>query len=1503
MLALYRSGRQHDALAAYRRARVTLVEELGIEPGRQLKELEAAVLEQDPALDLAAPGTSRFGLPTLLESVGPAFVGREADLARLRSAWLDAADGRGGFVSVLGPEGIGKSRLVAELAREVQRAGGVVVYGRCGEGGSGVRALLDDVLRGTAASVDALVEEPPAERGAAIVQLLAAQFVGRAVLLVVDDAHLADQDTVELLADVAGWSAAGALLVVATFRTDAEMSAVPLPTASDVGAQVVLHGLDRASLQRVCDMYAVAPWWPDDIDRLEELSGGVPLRVHELASEWARERAIRGVAAAADRSAAAQIRLAGLRAEISQSVEGIQLVLEQRRVNVGPRHRSSSHEAHGGGGECPYKGLATFDTADAAMFFGRERLVAELIARLAGTQLLAVVGPSGSGKSSVVRAGLVPALVSGVLPVAGGWRAVVETPSTWRRDRHRTGDERAAGRQLLVVDQLEELFVGALGREDQQDYVERIVAAAGQPDRCVVVVVRADQLDRCIGFEELGALMNGNDVLIGPMNDIELRRAIERPAQRGGCTFEPGLVDRIVGDVAGRPGALPLLSTALAETWARSDDGVLTLRAYEAAGGVNDAMATLAEEAFAALDPQAKLASRRLLMRLSEVNASGASDMRRRVPLEELEAGEPSRLALAAFVERRLLVVDRDSVEVAHEALLREWPRLRSWMDDDYQGRRLQRRLSDAARAWQATADASELYRGTRLDSALDWAAGHGADVTPHEQAFLDASAHAAARELEDARRRAADKARDNRRLRRSLIGLAALLVVAITAGLLFVIQREQAEGNAREARARALASEAAGAIGEDPELAMLLGLEAVGATEEPLASAVSALHAATQSSRLEYRRPEATAQVDVNPDGTRIVTLAVADRGIALVWDAASGDLVATLPAPGPDLVAEDVRFHPDGTTVAVAYSNEVDGPAPAVVLWDSTSAQVKRVLTGTDDVYCCVDVSTDGQRLVTGNADDSGEHVTIWDVATGAQAVSIQLPSVGEARFLPDGTAVVVGEVTSERVGIYSTSDGTLLRTIPTPGFVPVTVALNAPTDWLALGSQQSREVRIIDFETGRLHRRIPGSDIGPVDWSPDGTRLSIAGSNQAAIRIFDVAAGTDPLVLVGHESGSWDAEFIGAGDRLASVGQYGELRVWDVSPDGPPALGAITPESGSAWTINFAPDGTEVFLGTSGQTIERLSVETGARLAARDTQLVGLLPFWAPVSPDGRFTASTNVIDGASSVLDSQTLDPIATLPACTAPNGFSSEGTLLALDGRQLCVPGFSTVLFEAPAGAELRSRIIEVSSGREVLDLGEVDIHGAVFNPEGLFPADRYVAVGAEFARLDLYDLVEGRLIGSLPVEGGLIKFTFDTTGRWLVVTTGQGRVWVLDMAAVVEGSAPEDAITHDFEAHDGSITGVDVSVDGTLATVGLGEEVRLWNLETGALIVELPTHPPAGLGTLEFSPDGSYLLYTDGKVLRRYDLDVDDLVRLARSLVTRDLTREECATFVIDDCP
>jgi DNA-binding SARP family transcriptional activator/energy-coupling factor transporter ATP-binding protein EcfA2 len=417
MLALYRAGRQRDALATYQRARRLLIEELGVEPGSALRHLEAAMLDQDPGLDRVGllESSPHGALPAALGSVGPAFVGRADELAWLREAWNNALGGRGGFVSVLGPEGMGKTRLLAELAREVQREGAIVLYGRCDHAHRGPTALLDQTLRSGGASL-AAVDVPVDDLAAATLRYVTSWSASHPVLIVLDDLHLADADTLEVVADLAGWSTASRTLIVAAFRS--ELPDADLDQRDGVGmAQITLAGLDHEALRDLCELYGPDLWSAGDLARLQDLTAGVPLLVHEHAGAWAKERVADRVEEAAARSTAARARLATSRRDVALGVEGIQRLAELQRANLAGREA----ELRAGQGlePCPYKGLATFEAADAANFFGRERLVAELVARLAEARMLAVVGPSGSGKSSLVRAGLVPALVAGALPVEG----------------------------------------------------------------------------------------------------------------------------------------------------------------------------------------------------------------------------------------------------------------------------------------------------------------------------------------------------------------------------------------------------------------------------------------------------------------------------------------------------------------------------------------------------------------------------------------------------------------------------------------------------------------------------------------------------------------------------------------------------------------------------------------------------------------------------------------------------------------------------------------------------------------------------------------------------------------------------------------------------------------------------------------------------------------------------------------------------------------------------
>jgi DNA-binding SARP family transcriptional activator/class 3 adenylate cyclase/WD40 repeat protein len=939
ILALYRAGRQRDALDAYQRARRLLVDELGIEPGPDLRRLEAAILAQDPSLDVLRPlpAATPGGLPSALAAVGPAFLGRDAELAWLRGAWADAVEGRGGFVSVLGPEGIGKTRLVAELARELDDEGAAVLYGRCDHAHRGAHALFGQALESAGASLVHL--DPGTEDVGGMAEAVARHLPtwsgGRPVLVVLDELHLGDAETLEVVADLAGWCRAAPMLVIGVFRSDVVQPLSPEEPPGGASSQLALGPLPDDAVGRICELYAAKPWSAEDVGRVYQLTGGVPLLVHEQASEWARERASRHVADASDRVAAARRRLVISRGEIADGVEGIRELLEQRRAQLAGREAQLQASVVAALGGCPYKGLARFEEADAANFFGRERLVAELVARLAESRLLAVVGPSGSGKSSLVRAGLLPALATGVLPGGRPWRATIlcpgPQPAATLARRLQEHDNSANEPRIVFVDQFEETFTAGADRHEQEDFVSRLLALVDQPDTVVVMAIRADHLGRCATFPALADRLTGNDVLVGPMRDTELRRTVELPAQRAGLDVEAGLVDVIVSDVAGRAGALPLLSTALAETWERRDGRGLTLAGYRAAGGVNGALARMAEDAYAALSVGARAAARGLLLRLCDAGEDGDLSRRRRLPVadaaDEHDAG--ARAALETFADRRLVTIDSDSVEVAHEALLREWPRLRSWLEEDVQGRRLHRRLRDAARSWETAGnDPSELYRGTRLGAATDWAASHDDELSQTERAFLAAGQAQSEQELADTRRRADARARSNRRLRALLAGMGVLLVVAVVAGLLAVRENRVAERRASETELQRLLAQSESLQATRRDLATLLALEAnrLSPGVETQSAVLGALQA--DPAFLGYvRTPDGASpfSVAVEVTGNRLVV--GDDAGRLTMFDLSTNEPIgAPIQVAGGEQRVRALVTDPSGTRLAMAFEGSRD-------------------------------------------------------------------------------------------------------------------------------------------------------------------------------------------------------------------------------------------------------------------------------------------------------------------------------------------------------------------------------------------------------------------------------------------------------------------------------------------------------------------------------------------------------------------------------------------------
>ncbi|MGC9334252.1 MAG: BTAD domain-containing putative transcriptional regulator, partial [Anaerolineae bacterium] len=717
---------------------------------------------------------------------------------------------------------------------------------------------------------------------------------------------------------------------------------------------------------------------------------------------------------------------------------------------------SSADEQAPAPGQAPFKGLQYFDTADANLFFGREELTARLADYLHQHRFLAVLGASGSGKSSLVRAGLIPALRKGAPLRRSSWSVHVMTPTDhplvalataltrevesvtaattlvddMAREpralalyaRRLLSDPEHADRDprlLLLVDQFEELFNLCHDPAERMAFVANLSAAlTGELPAPIVVVIalRADFYAHCAQFAALRELLAQQQVYIGPMSANELRRVIEEPSRSGEWTCEPGLVDLILADVGDEPGALPLLSHALLETWRRRRGRTLTLAGYVESGGVRGAIARTAETTYEQLTPDQQAISRSIFLQLTEVSED-TQDTRRRARLSKFvpHPGQapPVEQVLRRLADARLITIDEGSVEVAHEALVREWPRLREWLDEDREGLRLHRGISQAAQEWvRLDRDPGALYRGLRLAQAREWAKSHASELDPLESAFLDASEAraeqmaeereaqrrrelAAAKQLAEAERRRAEaesrRAEEQtytaRRLRRRAALLAAALILAVVLGIVVVGLGRQAQERARVASARELALAALSNLEIDPERSILLALESAqtwSSLGEPIPYDLQdTLHHAIQSSRVRLAWPaggQDILYVGFDPEGDRpLVVTGDRQNGKVTVWELETNRALLTL--PGHVNQFTDVGLSPDGAFLAVPAD---DGE---VVVWNVDSGQEWHRLSGHSGEVMGAAYSPSGDLLATYSTVEQ----IVWDAGSGKKLLEL--------------------------------------------------------------------------------------------------------------------------------------------------------------------------------------------------------------------------------------------------------------------------------------------------------------------------------------------------------------------------------------------------------------------------------------------------------------------------------------------------------------------------------
>jgi WD40 repeat protein len=1124
---------------------------------------------------------------------------------------------------------------------------------------------------------------------------------------------------------------------------------------------------------------------------------------------------------------------------------------------------------------CPYRGLHAFREEDAPFFFGREAVVDRLWDAVSRQSLVALVGASGSGKSSVVRAGVVPRLrrfkggpVWEVVTLMPGERPLhslaavllpLLEPEMTEVDRlaevnklagyllegrvalrdvvaRVLARQQGTDRLLLVADQWEELYTLTREEEARQRFVNEILEAVRTGPLSVVLTLRGDFFGHALSYRPLADRLQDSVITLGPMTREELALAVEKPAEEVHLTFEPGLVERLLDDVGQEPGNLPLLEFALADLWQNRQGGRLLHDVYDHMGRVQGALAQRAEAAYRKLSSLEQQAAVRVFLELIQTG-EGTEDTRRRAGLAEI--GDGARELVQKLAAERLVVTGRDAatgeetVEVAHEALIHHWDRLRGWLNTDRELLLWRQRLRHDLAVWQRTArDEGALLRGVSLAEAERWLADRPEHLAQGEREFIQASLDLRGREQQNRQRL------QRRRMLVLASGLAAALVLLALVGW----QWRRADGEGQKSLARQLAANANLIFtqqGQHINRSMLLAVESL--QRHPTAEG---LHALSQGLALLPRR---VSRVSIPYSGEmrrRILSpcghyLATVDMDYTTrLWDVDSGREIIKLDHK-EELV--NLSFSPDGRWLALILGPDATVGRRLVVLEAATGREVIRLIPGGE--YRVIAWDQRGERLAAAWLDRQSNttSIKVLEISSNREAARLLL-----SRATPD-----------------------------VPGEVVLSMAFSPDGKWLATGGIGLIQVWELSdgHEASRIHPFFPVKGSGTEEehqipelveqmtFNPDGrllvTNRKYAGRIEDTVRIWEASTGR-LLSNLTHPGGGLALAFSPDGRRLATCARY---KFADI----PSSMQAMYPE------LEIGQSTVNVWDPATGTKVYQLMHD----------DVVGDVTF----SPDGKWLA-TNSGDNTARLWESQSGRETARLvePAGVIATAFRDQGSrLVTISGEyhaQEWEPppqhqearkehgGPVTAVAFSPNGkwlatgsSDRTARLWEMTTGRETARLAHPkEVTAVAFSPDGSLLATGMHENPSSYNRektttVSLWEVASGRKVADLPLSRISTCLAFSPDGNRLATGCGDGTIRIWETAGgkeIYRLEAPKRGIAYDHSVHS-----LAFSPDGYQLAAGyFHHPILLWDLATQRQ--SMATESYASL-SLAFSPDGKWL--------------------------------------------